>query len=106
MDHPGSRGFWYYVALVSDSCGNLCSASNRTAGTLDYLLGDVSDGATPGTGNNSVGLEDVTLLGANYGISGATIAARGRRVPRRRADDRPLRSPRDPCPTGASTSTT
>ena len=77
MDHPGSRGFWYYVALASDSCGNISHVSDRTTGTLDYVLGDVSDGATPGTGNNGVGLEDITLLGANYGISGSTIAARG-----------------------------
>jgi hypothetical protein len=77
VDHPGTRGFWYYVAMVGDSCGNLAMASNRTAGTLDYLLGDVSDGATPGTGNNAVGLEDITLLGANYGIAAGTIAARG-----------------------------
>jgi len=77
VDHPGARGFWYYVALVSDSCGNVSAPSNRSFGTLDYLLGDVSDAVTPGSGNNSVGLEDVTLLGANYGISGATLASRG-----------------------------
>jgi hypothetical protein len=77
VDHPASRGYWYYVALVSDACGNLSPAPHPTSGTLNYMLGDVSDGATPGTGNNAVGLEDVTLLGAHYGISGATIASRG-----------------------------
>jgi hypothetical protein len=48
-----------------------------TAGTLDYLLGDVSNGSVVGTGNNRVAMEDISVLGANYGIGAATIASRG-----------------------------
>src|SRR5262249_14240332 len=66
-------GFWHYVAFVTDSCGNRSAVSNRSNGALDYHLGDVSDGVTRGTGNDQVGLEDVSLLGAHYGISGATL---------------------------------
>src|SRR5262249_51652717 len=73
VDHPPVRGFWHYVAFVTDSCGNRSVVSNRTNGALDYHLGDVSDGVTRGTGNDRVGLEDVSLLGAHYGISGTTI---------------------------------
>jgi hypothetical protein len=40
-----------------------------TGGTLNYHLGDVSDGFTAGTGDNLVGAPDVSLLGANYGIA-------------------------------------
>ncbi len=76
VDRPPVRGFWYYVALITDPCGGTSVVSNRTRGTLDYLLGDVSDGATPGTGNDAVGIEDITLLGANYGIDASQIAAR------------------------------
>ncbi len=68
-DEPAVRDFWYYVAFVTDACGNVSGPSNLTGGTLDYHLGDVSNGASPGTGNNSVGLEDISILGANYGIS-------------------------------------
>jgi hypothetical protein len=68
-DEPANRDFWYYVAFVTDACGNISAASNLTAGTLNYHLGDVSDGVTPGTGNNQVGLEDVSILGTNYGIA-------------------------------------
>jgi len=77
VDTTATRGFWYYLARVSDACGNFSRVSNRTTGTLNYLLGDVSDGYTPGQGNNSVGLEDISLLGAHYGISGAAITAAG-----------------------------
>jgi hypothetical protein len=76
VDHPPSRGFWHYVALVIDECGSLSTASNMTTGTLDYHLGDVSDGVTVGQGNNRVGTEDVSLLGTNYGIGDAEITAR------------------------------
>jgi hypothetical protein len=47
-----------------------------TTGTLDYHLGDVSNGVTVGQGNNHVGTEDISLLGANYGIGDAEITAR------------------------------
>lgn len=77
VDHPPSRGSWYYVAQTVSPCGDVSAVSNRTTGTLDYVLGDVSDGYAAGTGNNAVGMEDVSLLGANYGIGAATIGARG-----------------------------
>ena len=77
VDRGASRGFWHYVALVESECGVLSAPSNMTGGTLDYLLGDVSDAATRGSGNGRVGMEDVTLLGAHYGIDSTAIAARG-----------------------------
>jgi hypothetical protein len=70
VDQPPARGVWSYLLVSSDSCG-ASSASNETPGTLDYFLADVSDATTPGTGNNAVGVEDVSLLGAHYGIVGA-----------------------------------
>jgi len=76
VDHPPARGFWHYVALVIDECGSPSTASNMTTGTLDYHLGDVSNGITAGQGNNRVGTEDVSLLGSNYGIGDAEITAR------------------------------
>ena len=75
VDHPSTRGSWHYVAFLTDSCGNRSAVSNLTRGSLDYHLGDVSDGVTRGTGNNRVGTEDISLLGAHYGISGATLVS-------------------------------
>lgn len=77
IDATAPRGFWHYVARVENECGMVSPPSNMTSGTLDYLLGDVSNGVTRGTGNNRVEMEDITLLGAHYGITGATISARG-----------------------------
>lgn len=68
-DEPATRDFWYYVAFSRDACGNMSPVSNRTNGTLNYHLGDVSNGFTPGTGNNLVNTADVSLLGAHYGIT-------------------------------------
>ena len=76
VDHAAPRGFWYYVALVTDGCGAVSMASSMTPGILNYHLGDVSDGYTPGQGDNRVRTEDVSLLGANYGIGDADITAR------------------------------
>jgi hypothetical protein len=73
VDQPPVRGFWHYVAFLTDSCGNRSAVSNRTRGSLDYHLGDVSNGLARGTGDNLVTLADVSLLGAHYGISGATL---------------------------------
>lgn len=73
VDLPPVRGSWHYVAFVTDSCGNRSAVSNRTPGALDYHLGDVSDGVVLAQGDNQVRLEDVSLLGAHYGISGATL---------------------------------
>ncbi len=75
VDLPTVRGSFHYVAFVTDSCGNRSLVSNRTNGTLDYHLGDVSNGVLRGQGDNKVQLEDVSLLGAHYGISGATIVS-------------------------------
>ena len=66
-DEPGTRDYWYYVAFVTDECGNVGAVSNRTNGTLDYHLGDFSDGVTPGDGDNAVDLSDLSALGAAYG---------------------------------------
>jgi len=67
-DETTVRDFYYYVMFASDECGNVSAVSNRTDGTLNYHLGDVSDGSTPGQGDNLVAGVDVSLLGANYGI--------------------------------------
>src|SRR5204862_4584153 len=48
--------------------------SAMTGGTLDYHLGDVSDGVTAGQGDNKVTTADVSLLGAHYGASGPALA--------------------------------
>ena len=73
LDVPPGRGFWHYVAFLTDSCGNRSAVSNRTTGSLDYHLGDVTNGLVRGAGDNRVRIEDVSLLGAHYGISGATL---------------------------------
>jgi hypothetical protein len=77
VDTPPVRGFFHYVAFLSDSCGNVSAVSNRSQGSLDYHLGDVSDGVTRGNGDNRVTLADVTLLGAHYGKTGAAITTAG-----------------------------
>ena len=77
VDSAAPRGFWYYVAFVTDACGTRSAVSNRTLGTLSYHLGDVSNGFTVGQGDNRVGDEDISLLGANYGIGELAITARG-----------------------------
>jgi hypothetical protein len=74
-DEPGTRDFWYYVAYVTDTFGTRSPVSNQTGGTLDYHLGDVSDGTTPGLGDNKVSTSDLSVLGAHYGITGAAVAA-------------------------------
>ena len=53
-DEVTNRDFWYYVAFVTDGCGNVSAVSNRTNGTLNYHLGDVTNGFVAGTGNNLV----------------------------------------------------
>src|SRR5439155_12572806 len=54
VDHPPVRGSWHYVVFWTDSCGNRSAVSNVSRGSLDYHLGDVTDGATRGTGDNRV----------------------------------------------------
>ncbi len=58
------RDFWYYAAFVTDGCGNVSAVSNMTGGTLNYHLGDFA-----GSGDNSVDLLDVSILGGAYGTS-------------------------------------
>jgi hypothetical protein len=73
-DEPSTRDFWYYVAYAKDACGNTAGVSNRTNGNLNYHLGDVTDGFTPGQGNNVVNTADISLLGMHYGLSGGALA--------------------------------
>jgi hypothetical protein len=73
-DAPPTRDYWYYVLVSKDAYGNASAVSNMTQGTLDYYLGDVSDGTTACAGNNLVATEDVSMLGAHYG---ATLPVNG-----------------------------
>jgi hypothetical protein len=60
------RDVWTYVAFVRDVYGTRSPVSNLTVGRPNYLLGDVSDGTSEGLGrgNNTVGGEDISALGA------------------------------------------
>jgi len=76
-DEPATRDFYHYVVFTKNAGGGVSPVSNKTGGTGNYALGDVSDGVDAGTGNNLVGTEDISLLGANYGINAAEIVSRG-----------------------------
>jgi regulation of enolase protein 1 (concanavalin A-like superfamily) len=66
-DLAGARDYWYYCAVSEDALGNR-STSLVTTGTLNYLLGDMSDGGVPvGDGDNRLDTADVSLLGNSYG---------------------------------------
>ena len=70
-DEPALRDEYDYVAFSKDACGNVSAVSNRAGGTINYVLGDVHDGQ-PGhdcTANNVVYVEDLSLLGAHYGLT-------------------------------------
>jgi DNA-binding beta-propeller fold protein YncE len=71
-DLPPSRDQWFYVAYVRDGCGNTSPVSNLTSGTIDYLLGDFSNGFATCAGDNRVDIADVSFLGSHYG---ATLGA-------------------------------
>ena len=73
-DEPGTRDYWYYIAYAKDACGNVSAVSAMTGGVLGYHLGDVTDGLTPGQGDNTVANADVTLLSTHYGLTGAALA--------------------------------
>jgi hypothetical protein len=75
--YPGGRDFWYFVVFTKDACGNVSAVSNVTTGTLNYHLGDVTDGAHPGQGNNQVDGLDLSLLGNSYGITLSDPSAEG-----------------------------
>jgi len=75
MDLVAGRDVIYYVAYARDGLGTWSPTSTMTAGTLNYLLGDVTNGLTAGAGNNKVHVEDVSLLGAFYGVTGGAMTA-------------------------------
>ncbi|MFN8176858.1 MAG: LamG-like jellyroll fold domain-containing protein [bacterium] len=64
-----ARDFWYFAAFAKDACGNASLASNVAGGVLNYHLGDVTDGAVEGHGDNVVNDDDTSLLGAHYGAT-------------------------------------
>ncbi len=66
VDETLARDYYYYVAFVTSACGEVSPASNGTTGTLNYHLGDVSDGLAACDGDNAVSTADISLLGANY----------------------------------------
>ncbi|MBI5168794.1 MAG: T9SS type A sorting domain-containing protein [Candidatus Eisenbacteria bacterium] len=74
-DEVTGRDFWYYVAFVTDTFGTVSPVSNVAGGVLNYHLGDVTDGVTPGQGDNAVDIADVSLLGSHYGLTGAAVTA-------------------------------
>ncbi len=80
------RDFYYYVAFVTDACGNVSAVSNQTSGTLNYHLGDVMpSAATPPFGDNQVEFLDVSFLGNHYGVLSTEPALREH--PGHRSDD-------------------
>jgi hypothetical protein len=68
-DEPPVRDAWYYALVTRDAHGNVSAVSNRSAGTLDYYPGDVSNGIADCAGDDRVTSADVSLLGAHYGVS-------------------------------------
>jgi len=74
-DEVATRDLQYYVAFVTDPYGTHSPVSNVTSGTLNYHLGDVTNGTTPGQGDNLVNGVDVSVLGLHYGLTGAAVAA-------------------------------
>jgi hypothetical protein len=68
-DVPPGRDYWYYVVYAFNACGDVSPASMVTGGTLDYHLGDVSDGVLHGSGDNLVQSADISELGLHYGIT-------------------------------------
>lgn len=68
-DRTATRDFYYFVAFVTDGCGNVSAVSNRTGGTLNYHLGDVHNAITNCVGDDMVSTSDISFLGANYGIN-------------------------------------
>jgi hypothetical protein len=68
-DEPAVRDSYYYVAFVLSECSSFSAVSNLAGGVLNYHLGDVTDGVTPGQGDNAVGSIDVSLLGFHYAVN-------------------------------------
>ncbi|MBZ0268540.1 right-handed parallel beta-helix repeat-containing protein [bacterium] len=69
VDETTVRDYYYFVLFTEDACENVSPPSNMTTGTLNYHLGDVSDGSTPGQGDNLVAGVDLSLLGSSYGLT-------------------------------------
>lgn len=74
LDDAPERDQWFYVAFVTNTCGLLSPPSNLAGGTLNYVLGDVSDGLTSCAaggepGDAIVNTADLSALGANYGAA-------------------------------------
>src|SRR5262245_15521499 len=59
-DEPATRDAWSYVVFVKNSLGQVSGVSNQTPPRPNYALGDVSDGVTPGAGDNQVTDLDVS----------------------------------------------
>jgi hypothetical protein len=74
IDLVPDRDFYYFVAYQKDSYDTWSVASAMTSGTLNYHLGDFTNGTTLGVGDNRVNTADVSLLGHHYGISGGDVA--------------------------------
>lgn len=72
-DEPATRDAYAYVVFLKNAFGQTSAVSNKTAAAPNYALGDVSNGFVAGQGDNQVTDLDISLLGAHYGISGATI---------------------------------
>src|ERR1051325_8111119 len=72
-DEPPTRDFYYYVAFVHGTGANVSTVSNKTSGTLDFFLGDISNGVTAGQGDNAINTLDLSLLGSHYGLTGAAV---------------------------------
>ena len=68
-DEPPTRDYWYYALVTRDAYGNRSAVSNMTPGTLNYYLGDVSNGVAACAGDDHVDLADLSLLGFHYGIA-------------------------------------
>lgn len=76
-DAPATRDAFAYVLFSKNALGQVSAVSNQTPEVPDYALGDVSDGITAGAGDNLVNDLDISLLGAHYGITGATLLSAG-----------------------------
>jgi len=68
-DEPLLRDSYYYVGFALSSCGTQAAVSNLAGGVLNYHLGDVTNGVTPGTGDNLVNSSDISALGASYNVN-------------------------------------
>jgi hypothetical protein len=67
-DEPSTRDYWYYALVTRDAFGNPSPVSNMTTGTLNYYLGDMSNGLAACAGDDRVDTGDLSLLGSTYGI--------------------------------------